>query len=210
VSDATSGRPIRAVVFDMGGILEPPADEVVVAALAPRLELSPAEFRERRAEHARALTVGRLTLRDFYAGLGAGGRPVDPDALVAHHLAVYGDATARLDAEVLGLIAALRRDRLVACLTNTEIEVARFNHARGRFRLFDRAFLSTELGLAKPDRAIFERVVGELGCRPAEAVFTDDRMDNVAGAEEAGLHAIHYRDFAGFSAALARLLASER
>lgn len=202
---AAPGRSIRAVVFDMGGIIEPSADDEVVAALARRLELSPAELRARRAGYAHALTVGRRTLRDFYAGLGAG----DPDALVAHHLAVYGDATARLDPDVLGLIETLRGEYLVACLSNTEVEVARFNHARGRFRIFDRAFLSTELGLAKPERAIFERVLTELGCRPAEVVFTDDRADNVASAAAAGLHAIHYHDFADFSAALARVLAPE-
>ena len=67
-------------------------------------------------------------------------------------------------------------------------------------------FLSTEMGLHKPDRVIFERVLADLGCAPAEALFTDDKLDNAAGARAAGMHAIHYRDFGGFSSELARLI----
>jgi putative hydrolase of the HAD superfamily len=148
-----------------------------------------------------------MTLREFYARVAPeSGRPVDPDAAVARHLAVYGAATADLDARVLGLIQELRRRHLVACLTNTEVEVGRFNRERGLFTFFDRAFLSTELGLDKPGRAIFERALAELGCAPSEAVFTDDKLENAAGARAAGMHAIHYRDFEGFSRELAQLV----
>ena len=164
-------------------------------------------LRQLRAAESVPLTEGRTTLRDFYArAAGEGGRPVDPDAAVARHLAVYGAATDRLDTQVLGLIRELRRRHVVACLTNTEVEVARFNRARGLFDHFDRAFLSTELGLHKPGQAIFERVLKELGCAPPEAVFTDDKLENAAGASAAGMHAIHYREFESFSRDLARLL----
>ena len=60
-------------------------------------------LRQHRAAEAVALTEGRMTLREFYARVAReSGRPVDPDAAVARHLAVYEAATARLDARVLG------------------------------------------------------------------------------------------------------------
>jgi HAD superfamily hydrolase (TIGR01509 family) len=126
--------------------------------------------------------------------------------LLALHLAVYAAETARLDRRVLELIETLRRRYLVACLTNTEVEVGRYNRDRGLFGPFDRAFLSTELGVGKPDRAVFERVLEALGCAPGEAVFTDDNPANTDGARAAGIHAIHYRDFESFSRDLARVL----
>src|SRR5262249_11649289 len=161
--------------------------------------------------------------REFYARVaGESARPVDPEGAVARHLAVYAAATAPLDARVLTLIEELRRRHVVACLTNTEVEVGRFNRERGLYRAFDRAFLFTdacvrcrvlrgafrppELGPHTPARALFERVLAELGCAPAEAVFTDDNMENAAGARAASMHAIHYRDFEGFSRALASLV----
>jgi FMN phosphatase YigB (HAD superfamily) len=91
-------------------------------------------------------------------------------------------------------------------LTNTEIEVAQFNRERGPFRPFDKAFLSTELGLHTPDRSIFERALVDLGCAPPEAVLTDDRLENTVGARAVRMHAIHYREFEGVSGELARLV----
>jgi putative hydrolase of the HAD superfamily len=204
---AATGARIKAVVFDIGGILEPPFDDLLFAEMAETLGIPELRLRQHRAEDALALTDGRMTLRDFYARVGAGsGRAVDPAAAVARHIAVYRTATARLDARVGWLIQELRQGRVVACLTNTEVEIGQLNWERGLFTHFDRAFLSTELGLHKPDRQIFERVLADLGCTPPEAVFTDDKLENVAGARATGMPGIHYRDFEGFSRDLAELL----
>jgi putative hydrolase of the HAD superfamily len=48
------------------------------------------------------------------------------------------------------------------------------------------------MGLAKPDRKIYEEVARELGADPADVVFVDDRPENVAGAEAAGMTGVHY------------------
>jgi putative hydrolase of the HAD superfamily len=204
---AGARAPIKAVIFDIGGILEVPFDDVLLPELARMLGVPEPRLRQRRAADAVALTEGRMTLREFYARIGGeAARPVDPGAVVAHHLAVYEAATGSLDARVLALIEELRRRHIVACLTNTEVEVGQFNRDRGLYRPFDRAFLSTELGLHKPGLAIFERVLAELGCAPPEAVFTDDKLENAEGARAARMHAIHYRDFEGFSRELAQLV----
>ena len=202
-------RPrIKAVVFDMGGILEPSFDDVLLPALAALLGISPERLLERRGAYSAALSEGRMTLRDFYARIVAEtGRALDPRVAVARHLAVYQEATSELDARVLDLIRGLRRHHVVACLTNTEVEVGRLNRERGLFGAFDLAFLSTEMSLRKPDRAIFDRALSDLGCAPSEAIFTDDKLDNVAGARTAGMHAIHYRDFDDFTSELAKLVA---
>lgn len=202
-------RPrIKAVVFDMGGILEPSFDDVLLPALAALLGISPERLLERRGTYSAALSEGRMTLRDFYARIVAEtGRALDPRVAVARHLAVYQEATSELDARVLDLIRGLRRNHVVACLTNTEVEVGRLNRERGLFGPFDLAFLSTEMSLRKPHRAIFDRALSDLGCEPSEAIFTDDKLDNVAGARTAGMHAIHYRDFDDFTSELAKLVA---
>jgi HAD superfamily hydrolase (TIGR01509 family) len=198
---------IKALIFDMGGVLEPPFDDVLVPALATVLGISAARLLEHRAPAVAALSEGRLTLHDFYARVIAkDGRAVDPTRAVARHLAVYEAATAQLDARVLALIQGLRRRHVVACLTNTEVEIGRFNRERGLFRPFDRTFLSTEMGVRKPERVIFDRALADLGCAPGEAVFTDDKLENALGAQAAGMHAIHYRDFDTFLSELARLV----
>jgi putative hydrolase of the HAD superfamily len=199
--------PIKAVIFDIGGILERPFDDVLFPELSRMLGVREPWLRQRRAADAVALTEGRMTLREFYARLaGKDVPPVDADAVVARHLALYAAATEPHDTRVLALVEELRRRHVVSCLTNTEVEVGRFNRERGLYRPFDRAFLSTELGVGKPGRAIFERALAELGCAPDEAVFTDDNLENADGARAAGLHAIHYKDYDGFASELDGLL----
>ena len=52
---------------------------------------------------------------------------------------------------------------------------------------FGRCYVSGELGLIKPDRAIYRHVLDDLSITPAEAVFIDNREKNVAGAEALGI-----------------------
>ena len=123
---------------------------------------------QHRATDALALTDGRMTLREFYAPRRCRERAARrPAAAVARHLAVYAAATARLDARVLALIQELRRRHRRGVPHRTPRSRSdEFNRERGLFPHFDRAFLSTELGLHKPDREIFERVLADLGCAP--------------------------------------------
>jgi putative hydrolase of the HAD superfamily len=52
---------------------------------------------------------------------------------------------------------------------------------------FARCYVSGELGLIKPDPAIYRHVLRDLGITPAEAVFVDNREANVASAQELGI-----------------------
>ncbi|MGH3251467.1 MAG: HAD family hydrolase, partial [Trebonia sp.] len=51
---------------------------------------------------------------------------------------------------------------------------------------FSACYVSGELGLLKPQAEIYRHVLDDLGITPAEAVFTDNRASNVAGAEALG------------------------
>jgi len=53
--------------------------------------------------------------------------------------------------------------------------------------LCDRSYLSYELGLAKPEREIYDYAVADLGLPPDQVLFIDDNQINVDGAITAGL-----------------------
>jgi len=65
------------------------------------------------------------------------------------------------------------------------------------------AYLSHELGLTKPDPASFQRVLELEGCAPADAIFIDDRAENVNAATALGMHGIVFTNAARFRGALA-------
>ncbi len=57
------------------------------------------------------------------------------------------------------------------------------------FEAFDQLFLSYQMGLMKPDPAIFQAVLAQLNVAPAAVAFFDDSARNVAAAKETGMHA---------------------
>lgn len=54
---------------------------------------------------------------------------------------------------------------------------------------FERMFLSYEMGLAKPDSAIYQRVMEETGIVAGETLFLDDSRSNVEAAKSLGMQA---------------------
>lgn len=52
---------------------------------------------------------------------------------------------------------------------------------------FDKMYLSYEMGVMKPSREIYERVISDSGVTPSETLFIDDGDKNIAAAREFGL-----------------------
>ena len=57
---------------------------------------------------------------------------------------------------------------------------------------FDRRFYSCRLGLAKPDPAVYEAVLDDLGATPQSVLFIDDRAENTRAATALGLQAVRF------------------
>ena len=86
----------------------------------------------------------------------------------------------------------LRQHYQVVCFTNTEHEVALHNRKKGLFDHFEKAYISTELGLKKPDRESYEAVLSDLKIKPNQAVFIDNSQEYVQGAIDIGIHGVLY------------------
>jgi 2-haloacid dehalogenase len=59
--------------------------------------------------------------------------------------------------------------------------------------MFDDAIISGEIGLLKPDPAIFHYTLRRIGRRADECLFIDDNRVNAESAREVGITAIHYQ-----------------
>ncbi|ADQ16096.1 HAD-superfamily hydrolase, subfamily IA, variant 3 [Leadbetterella byssophila DSM 17132] len=73
-------------------------------------------------------------------------------------------------------------------------------------KLFEKAFLSYEMGLWKPDYAIYHQVINEIGVKPEEILFLDDNPDNVEAANEVGIRAVQISPHESFTTLLPNLL----
>ena len=72
--------------------------------------------------------------------------------------------------------------------------------------LFDQVVISGEVGLRKPDPAIFHHALGLLGLPPHECAFIDDIEHNVRAAERLGIVGVHHVDAGSTVARLEELL----
>lgn len=70
---------------------------------------------------------------------------------------------------------------------------------------FDAFYVSGELGLLKPEADIYRHVLDELGITAEQMVFTDNRADNVAGAEALGITGHVFTDAASLRSFLTSL-----
>lgn len=80
-------------------------------------------------------------------------------------------------------------------LTNTdEIHISKFEHKVGIsffsdfYQCFDKVFYSYEMGMRKPDPAIFTTIMNKYDLSPKRTLFVDDKKVNTDAAESLGLH----------------------
>jgi glucose-1-phosphatase len=102
-----------------------------------------------------------------------------------------------LNEPVARLVAQLKRQGYTVVMgSNTNALHA--DHFRKQFAEalapFDQLVLSYQVGHIKPEAAFYLACATATGAPPHECVFIDDLPENVEGARNAGLLAIHYRD----------------
>ncbi len=70
---------------------------------------------------------------------------------------------------------------------------------------FREIYLSSTIGLRKPDAVAYDHVVKAIGVPASRILFFDDSAENVAGAQARGLSAVHVRSPDDIATALAAL-----
>jgi 2-haloacid dehalogenase len=99
-----------------------------------------------------------------------------------------------------------RRDVRLLALSNWSSDT--FVVARPRYPFlewFEGLVISGDVGIAKPDPAIFHHLIDRFGLDPAATVYIDDAAANVAAAAELGMLAIRFEDAAKLRASLVRM-----
>ena len=100
-----------------------------------------------------------------------------------------------LNVELATYFGNLRPRYQTAMLSNSFTGARQREEDRYRFsELTDFIIYSHEVGLAKPDRRIYELTCERLGVQPEEVIFLDDHESCLAGARELGMHAILFQD----------------
>ena len=191
-------RKIRNIVFDLGGVL---VDLDFKAAINGLQKAGFANVKEQLQAFDREgifqkFELGEMSADEFRSAIRENSTVSLTDEEVDD---LWNAMLLEVPREKLELILHLRGKYMVYLLSNTNsihwdyVCKNAFNY-RG-FRVndyFEETFLSYEMHLAKPDKAIFEKVLEEANLLPEETLFIDDSETNCKAASELGIHTHHY------------------
>ena len=191
-------KKIKNIVFDLGGVL---VDLDFKAAINGLQQAGFVNVKEQLQSFDREgifqkFELGAMTAEEFRTAIRENSTVTLTDEEID---ALWNAMLLEIPREKLELILDLRGKYMVYLLSNTNsihwdyVCKNAFNYRGFRVKdYFEETFLSYEMHLAKPDKAIFEKVLQDANLLPEETLFIDDSEANCKAAEEVGIHAHHY------------------
>lgn len=196
---AQQGRasgPVVAVVFDMGGVLTVDPFEAC-RRYALELGLSSEVFVEQlRGPIFGEVETGTRSVRDFLKFACRDVTERFGASVDIRRLAECLAAGQQVRPEMVALVEELTDGGVrIGLLTNNAKEArAWWNSGVLPVERFTAVVDSSEVGMRKPDPAIFVATAERMGCAPNQLLYFDDMEENVAGAVAAGLVAATFTD----------------
>lgn len=190
---------LRAVIFDYGNVIcRPPTQQQLSDAAelcGLRVDDFVTAFWRKRREYDRGTDA-----RDYWLDIAQASRRVFDEALIAEMMRREVDFWGRFDDRVLSWARDLRRAGLrTSILSNLPRTLGeKLRSEAGFLDHFDQVTFSYELGFIKPEAPIYRHALEGLGVEPAEALFLDDRPENVEGARAVGIHAEVFNSWEDF------------
>lgn len=198
----------RVVVFDNGEVISREPSEADRAILLARAGVSerPEEFWTTYWEHRHGLDRGTTSIAEYWQAVAAD-LGVEWNVIDVHELwAIDHRSWLSVDPGTLGVLHALAAGGTrLALLSNAGADYSGWLRHGSFAPLFDRVFVSAELDLVKPDAAIYEHVIDELGIAASDFVFIDNKAENVEGAKAVGGDGHVFTDAASLEAWLRAL-----
>ncbi len=172
---------VKWVFFYLGSTLidETAADSRRIKEMISGREITEEAYREKRLEMIQKGRNGDLSAIEFFA---LSKTPWHSELEVP-----YPDAAPTLQ-------ELMRRGYKLGVIANQNYGTEERLKNWGLFHCFEMIAASAELGMAKPDPAIFEWALKRADCSPQNAVMVGDRMDNdMAPANRLGIHTIRLK-----------------
>lgn len=180
---------IKAIIFDNNGVLTTSDKEETIPKFAGYLNRPPEEIKKIFIEEGKKVDIGKITTEKFLKNIikrtNCGGKH---EEILELYLSCYN-----IKKGVLNLAKKLKENFDLAVLTNFGDWFDIFNKKWNLDKIFgDKIFISSNIGIIKPDKEIYAFVLKKLEIKPEETVFIDDNKENVESAMEFGINAIQF------------------
>ena len=194
----SSERRFEALIVDFGGVLTTPMQDAMVR-FADELgielqDLVRAALGAYSGGHDPLVVdfeTGRISEEEFAVAFArrleeSSGRPIDPEGIVARIFRL------EIEEPMMDLVAAARAGGYKTALCSNSWGTRLYPRDR-LDPIFDVIVISGEVGLRKPDPAIFELTTEKLDVAAGACVFVDDHPGHLAAALELGMTTVLHR-----------------
>jgi putative hydrolase of the HAD superfamily len=192
--------PVRAVIFDFGGVLCFHPDDERWQSLARVIGLPVSDFMSAFWAPRVRYDAGLYQPEEYWRAVAqTAGTQLDESKipeLVRLEIELWNNYDTRILAWAGQLRSAGYRTAILSNLPRPLGEELRATP--GFLNPFDHLTFSYELRKVKPQPEIYLDAIQGAGVEPSEALFLDDRPDNVAGAQAVGMKALLYSTWEDF------------
>jgi epoxide hydrolase-like predicted phosphatase len=193
---------INAVIFDWGGVLIEDPAPALFKYCANSFGVSVERYVTVFDICINDFQTGAVTEQQFWANMAKqlNVPPPKKDSLWTEAFMV----AYKPRQEMVTLVSNLRKAGCkTAIISNTEMPVVKIIDKQ-ICDYMDVTVLSCLEGLAKPGREIYDLTLNRLGIPAGQALFIDDKQENIEGAKQAGLQTILFETIEKFKKGIAR------
>jgi epoxide hydrolase-like predicted phosphatase len=182
---------IKAIVWDIGGVLMRTEDPTPRAELAAELGLRREELVELvfGGKQGRQAQIGALTQKELWDFVRSELKLESNDYPDLERRFFGGDI---LDRKLVDFVRTLKPAYKTGIISNAWSELPDILEEWGILDAFDVVVGSGDEGVMKPDPRIFQIALDQLSVAPEESVFVDDFIENVESARNLGMQAVHF------------------
>ena len=195
---ATKRGPYAALIVDFGGVLTSPLQDAMVRfaeelgiELQDLVRVALGAYSGAEDHLVVDFETGRISEEEFALEFAArleqvSGRPISPEGLVSKIFRL------EIEESMMDLVGRARAAGLRTALCSNSWGTRLYPRDR-LDPIFDLLVISGEVGLRKPDPAIFELTLEKLGVEAEACVFVDDHPGHLAPALEMGMTTVLHR-----------------
>jgi putative hydrolase of the HAD superfamily len=183
---------IRAIFWDLGGVIVRTEDKEPRAALGARFGMTYAEI-ERfvfACETSRQASLGLITEEEHWQDVT---RRLEAPESEWRALSADFFAGDRIDRGLVDFISALRPRYQTGLISNAWSGLRDYMIREGFAGAFDQIVISAESRIMKPDPRIYQIALEQLNVKAADTIFVDDFAENIEACNALGMQGILFR-----------------
>jgi len=184
---------IKAVLFDIGGVLIYDPDEQIYRKISRELG---ADYKRTEGETEKLLPelqTGKNTEREFFTRLtGRLGIPFKEEYVNLWKKGIMEACV--LNEDVYKVAKELKQSNYqVGIISNIEKSHTEYFRSQPWIRLFCPVVMSNEVGSRKPETEIFDVAIEEVNLSAEECAFVDNKREYVNAANGVGMHGVLFK-----------------